>query len=77
MKKLLISAASTIFIFGSAFAREAPATSLSRQSIAVEHHTERITSARSDSGVICTTMYITTTKADGEVKTRKSVDCEE
>ena len=36
----------------------------------------RVAQIKSD-GVACTVLYITTTRADGTGKTRKSVDCEE
>jgi hypothetical protein len=77
MKTLLISAASLIFISGTALAREV-ITSPTATSHAGSIHTERrAAKLESSEGVLCATKYITITRADGSSATRKSVNCEE
>jgi hypothetical protein len=80
MKTMLISAASTIFISGTAFAREAavsPVVIPHAASAIVERHVAQYSSVNRENGVPCTTNYVATMTGDGSRRTRKSVDCEE
>lgn len=79
MKTMLISAASTIFIFGSAFAREVAISPVDGPHAAetVERRIVQFGGVGHVDGVPCTTKYITTIESDGKRSTRKSVDCEE
>ena len=80
MKTMLISAASTIFIFGTAFARDIyvnPGVIPHSANIVVGRRVAQSTSIDRASGVPCTTKSITTITADGSSSTRKSVDCQE
>jgi hypothetical protein len=79
MKTMLISAASALFIFGTASAHEVvvgPVVAL-HGAIIVERRVAQLTSPAHASGVLCGTKYVTTTSSDGNRTTRKSVDCEE
>ena len=79
MKTILISAASALFIFGTAFAHEVvvgPHVPL-HGAIIVERRVGQLSSPSHASGVLCGTKYVTTTSSDGHSTTRKSVDCEE
>jgi hypothetical protein len=71
MKTTLISAASALLMFGTAFAREATVTH--GESTVVESLVVRLNS----DGVRCAHRNITTMTVDGARNTRKSVDCEE
>ena len=76
MKTTLISAASALLMFGTAFGREKvvrPIVPLHGPSTVVDSLVVRLNSE----GVRCTNRYITTTTAEGDRNTRKSVDCEE
>ena len=80
MKTMLISAASAIFIFGTAVARESvvsPVVIPHAASVIVERRVAQSFSVDHAIGVPCTTKYITTITGDGSRSTRKSVDCEE
>lgn len=80
MKAMLISAASTIFIFGTAFPREvavSPVVTPRAASTIVERRIVQSGGVDRESGMPCTTKYITTITGDGSRSTRKSVDCEE
>ena len=80
MKIALITAASAIFICGTALAREvivSPIVSFHRASSLTEHRTAQIESAAREGIVLCTTRYVTTIRGDGNSTTRKSVNCEE
>jgi hypothetical protein len=80
MKTMLISAASTIFIFGTAFARESavsPVVVPHGPSVAVERRVAQTSGFDRQVGAPCTTKAITTITGDGSRSTRKSVDCEE
>jgi hypothetical protein len=79
MKTMLISAACLIFISGAALAREvivSPTASFHGASTLAEHRAAQLEGAR-ESGIQCTTKYITITRGDGSSATRKSVNCEE
>jgi hypothetical protein len=79
MKTMLISAASVIFISGTALAREfvvSPAVTSHGAGALAEHRAARLEGS-SKGGVPCTTKYITITRGDGSNVTRKSVNCEE
>jgi hypothetical protein len=78
MKTLLISAASLIFISGTALAREvitSPTVTSHAASASAEHRAAQL--ERREAGVFCTTKYITMPHGDGSSATRKSVNCEE
>jgi hypothetical protein len=80
MKTLLISAASLIFISGTALAREViltPSVPFHAASAPAEHRTVRLESLARAAGVFCSTTYVTTTRGDGSSATRKSVNCDE
>jgi hypothetical protein len=80
MKTLLISAASLIFIFGTALAREViltPSVPFDGASAPAEHRAARLESPVREGAVFCSTMYVTTTRGDGSSATRKSVNCDE
>jgi hypothetical protein len=80
MKIALITAASAIFICGTALAREvivSPIVPFHGASSLTEHRTAQIESAAHEGVVLCTTRYVTTTRGDGNSTTRKSVNCEE
>ena len=80
MKIILISAASAIFISGTALAREvivSPIVTFHGASTIDEHRTAQLVSAAGDGVVLCTTRYVTTIRGDGSSSTRKSVNCEE
>ena len=79
MKIMVVSAASAIFIFGTAAAREASVGPIYplHGAIIVERRVAQLNSADHSSGVLCGTKYIMTTSSDGNRTTRKSVDCEE
>jgi hypothetical protein len=79
MKTMLISAASLIFISGTALAREvvvSPTASFHGASVLAEHRAAQLQGAR-EGGVFCTTKYITIARGDGSSETHKSVNCEE
>jgi hypothetical protein len=79
MKTMLIYAAS-IFIFGTAFARDiyvSPGVIPHSANVIVGRRVAQSTSIDRASGVPCTTKYITTITGDGSRSTRKSIDCEE
>ncbi len=79
MKKVLISAASLIFISGATLGREvvvSPTASFHGASVLAEHRAAQLPGARRG-GVLCTTKYITVTRGDGGSETHKSVNCEE
>ena len=76
MKTTLISAASALLMLGTAFAREATVGQIvprHGESTVVESLVVRLNS----DGVRCAHRNITTTTAEGDRNTRKSVDCEE
>jgi hypothetical protein len=80
MKTMLISAASTVFIFGMAFAREvavSPVVVPHAAATIVERRVVQSSGLDRETGVPCTTKHITTITADGSRSTRKSVDCQE
>jgi hypothetical protein len=80
MKTMLISAASTIFIFGTAFARDiyvSPGVVPHSANIVVGRRVALSFGVDHAIGVPCTTKYIMTITGDGSRSTRKSVDCEE
>ncbi len=80
MKTLLISAASLIFISGTALTREvvlAPAVTLHAVSAPAEHRTARLESPVREGEISCSTMDVTTRRPDGSDATRKSVNCDE
>jgi hypothetical protein len=80
MKTLLISAASLIFISGTALAREViltPSVPFHAASAPAEHRAARLESPVREGAVFCSTMYVTTTRGDGSSATRKSVNCDE
>jgi hypothetical protein len=78
MKTTLITAASAIFILGTAFAHEVILSPVvtPHKSI-LERRDAKLNGADGESGVLCWTTYITTTSGDGNSTTRTSVDCEE
>jgi hypothetical protein len=76
MKTMLISAASAIFMFGTAIAREAvvgPIVPSYRARIRAEHRVAQFNST-GEGGVPCTTEYVPTRDNRGWYL-RKSVDC--
>jgi hypothetical protein len=80
MKTMLISAASLIFISGTALAREfvvSPAVTSHGAGALAEHRAARLEGSAGEGGVPCTTKYITIIRGDGRSTTRKSVNCEE
>lgn len=80
MKIILISAASAIFIFGTALPREVIVSSTGTfhaASTIAEHRAAQLESAAREGVVLCTSRYVTTTRGDGSRTTRKSVNCEE
>jgi hypothetical protein len=80
MKTLLISAASLIFISGTALAREvivSPTVAAHAASAPAERRAAQLESGAREGGVRCTTKYITIARGDGSTATRKSVNCEE
>ena len=80
MKTLLISAASLIFISGTALAREviaSPTVAAHAASPLAERRAAQLESGVREGGVLCTTKYITVARVDGSSATRKSVNCEE
>jgi hypothetical protein len=80
MKTLLIFAASLIFISGMALAREViltPDVPFHAASAPAEHRTARLEPSAREGAVLCSTMYVTTTRGDGSSATRKSVNCDE
>jgi hypothetical protein len=80
MKTLLISAASLIFISGTPFAREViltPTVPFYASSAPAERRTARLEAPARKGAVLCSTMYVTTTRGDGSSATRKSVNCDE
>jgi hypothetical protein len=79
MKTMLISAASLVFISGTAFAREfaVSPTVTSHGAGALDERRAAQLEGSSEGGVPCTTKYITITRGDGSSLTRKSVNCEE
>jgi hypothetical protein len=80
MKTMLISAASLIFISGTALARVvaiSPTVPFHGASAPAEHRTVRLEGPAREGGVLCTTKYITITRVDGNSETHKSVNCEE
>jgi hypothetical protein len=79
MKTMLISAASLIFISGTALAREfvvSPAVTSHGAGALAEHRAAQLEGS-SEGGIPCTTKYITIIRGDGSSTTRKSVNCEE
>jgi hypothetical protein len=80
MKTMLISAASLIFISGTALAREViltPNVPFHGASASAERRIARLETPAREGAVLCSTMYVTTTRGDGGNATRKSVNCEE
>ena len=80
MKTLLISAASLVFISGTALAREViltPSVPFHGASAPAEHRAARLESPVREGAVFCSAMYVTTTRGDGSSATRKSVNCDE
>ena len=79
MKTIVISAASAIFILGTASACEVNVSPIYplHGAIVVERRVAQLNSADHSSGVPCGTRFIMTTSSDGNRITRKSVDCEE
>ncbi len=80
MKAMLISAASLIFISGTALAREvtlSPIAPPHGAGAVAEHRTVQLEGADRQGGVPCTTKYITIARGDGSSETHKSVNCEE
>jgi hypothetical protein len=76
MKTLLISAASLIFISGTALAREVTVSpTVTSHAASAERRAAQLESR--EGGVSCTTKYITIAHGDGSSATRKSVNCEE
>jgi hypothetical protein len=78
MKTMLISAASAICFFGTAFAHEITVSPIvPLHGPTVERRAAQLNSGDSENGVQCRTKYITTKSGDEDRTTRKSVDCEE
>jgi hypothetical protein len=80
MKTMLISAASLIFISGTALAREfvvSPTVTSHGAGALAEHRAAQLEGSASEGGVPGMTKYITITRGDGCSATRKSVNCEE
>jgi hypothetical protein len=79
MKRILISAACAIFIFGTACAREAtksPTFILHGATIIPASRVAQLNGAVGEGGVLCTVEHIPT-RDDRGWYVRKSVDCEE
>jgi hypothetical protein len=79
MKRMLISAACVVFIFGTAFAREvtaSPTFVLHGASVIAARRAAQLYSDPLRGGVQCTTEYIPTRDDEGWY-VRKDVDCEE
>jgi hypothetical protein len=79
MKTLLISIACTIFICGTACAREvtlSPIFTLHGSTISAARHLAQSTSVVGTTGEPCTTEYISTRDDRGSY-VRRSVDCED
>jgi glutamine phosphoribosylpyrophosphate amidotransferase len=80
MKIVLISAACAIFIFGTACAREVaagPTFILHGESVIAVRRVAQINRTPREVIEPCTTKFITTSRSEGAVTTRESVDCEE
>ena len=77
MKTLLISAASLIFISGTALAREVVSPTVTSHASGAVAERRAAQLENREGGVLCTTKYITITRPDGSSATRKSVNCEE
>ena len=78
MKTMLISAASLIFISGTALAREVTVSStVAAHAVGAPAERRAAQLENREGGVSCTTKYITIARADGSSATRKSVNCEE
>ena len=80
MQIMLISAASAIFISGTALACQvivSPIFTFHGASTIAEPRAAQLESAAREGVVLCTTRYVTTTRGDGNSTTRKSVNCEE
>jgi hypothetical protein len=78
MKTMLVSAASLIFISGTALAREVIASpTVASHAASAERRAAQLESGAREGGVLCTTKYITIARDDGSSATRKSVNCEE
>ena len=78
MKTMLVSAASAIFMFGTAFAREAAVDTIGPSHVAritAEHRIAQFNST-GEGGILCTTEYVPT-RDDRGWYLRKAVDCEE
>ncbi len=76
MKTMLISTTISVFVLGTAFAHEVAAIRVALPYGTVTKVDRRVSQIYSG-GVPCTVTYITTKRADGITKTRKSADCEE
>ena len=79
MKTLLISTACTIFIYGTACAREvtlSPTPTLHGSTIFATRHVAQSTSVVGATGELCTAEYIST-RDDRGWYIRRSVDCED
>ena len=77
---LIISAASLIFISGTALAREvivSPTVTSNAANAVAERRAAQLESGGREGGVPCTTRYITVPHGDGSSSTRQSVNCEE
>jgi hypothetical protein len=80
MKTMLISAASLIFISGTALAREvilSPIAPPHSSSSVTAHRVVQLDGAIQQGGVACTIKSVTITRSNGSSETRKSVNCEE
>jgi hypothetical protein len=80
MKTVLISTASAIFIFSSAFSHEAtesPRVQLHTSTNVTHHRAMQLASVTIEDGARCTTRYFPMARGDGSRTVRKSVDCEE
>jgi hypothetical protein len=79
MKRILISAACAIFIFGTACAREVTAgpTFILHGASVVARRVAQLNCTARERLTPCTTMYVSTTRVNGSGATRQSVDCEE
>jgi hypothetical protein len=80
MKRMLISAACAIFIFGTACAREvtaSPTFILHGATIIATRRVAQLNTTPREVIEPCTTKFITTSRSEGAVTTRESVDCEE
>ena len=79
MKRLLISAACAIFIYGTPCAREvtlSPTPTLHGSTISAARHVAQSTSVVGATGELCTAEYIST-RDDRGWYIRRSVDCED